>query len=497
MGSTDPTERPISSTEPSAKQPEPGPAVPDRGPRWQPSLPGIALLAAPGSLLLLGLGVFGALDLELALLCIALLVSVSAILVGRHLAAVERLRRRVEAYGHGGAEAMSGPPRSGDTVLLPGLEAALNEAAEERLQARKALETAIGSNEAVLTTLPDPLIMLDGRRRIVRLNAAASTLFGRRSTGHDLTDVLRAPALLEGVDEILAGASSRVVDFTIPGPVQRTYSARIARLPAETSDSTVAIITLHDLTSIKRAEQLRADFVANASHELRTPLSSLLGFIETLRGPAREDEEARSRFLRIMHDQALRMTRLVEDLLSLSRIEMNEHSAPTGVADLTKVLRSVASTLELPAREKSMAIRLDIAGLTPVVGDSDDLTQVFQNLIDNAIKYGREGTDVRVSGSDPTEASSKLGVEAVGVSVTNLGEGIPREHLPRLTERFYRVDKARSRQLGGTGLGLAIVKHIVNRHRGALDVTSVEGEHSTFTVVLPAAEAVQEDAAAE
>ena len=259
-------------------------------------------------------------------------------------------------------------------------------------------------------------------------------------------------------------------------------------------DGTVAILVLHDLTSVRRAEQLRADFVANASHELRTPLSSLLGFVETLRGPAVDDKDAQRRFLAIMHEQATRMAHLVEDLLSLSRIEMEEHTPPTGTADIESVLRSVTSTLDIKARDKSMTIVVEATNLPAVTGEGDELTQVFQNLIDNAIKYGRTGSTVRIEAKESGVARRRLGRPAIAVAVMDQGEGISREHLPRLTERFYRVDKARSRQLGGTGLGLAIVKHIVNRHRGALEITSNEGEGSTFTVFLPAAAAASKAA---
>ena len=464
------------------------PRGPEESPGWRPSPAAILLLAAPGIAVLAGLAVFGELAFGAALVGLFVLLGATAVLAARHLGSVRRLRHRVEAYGHDGKPQPSHFRRGADSVLLPGLEAALGEAAEERRRARRSLETATASNETILAALPDPLIMLDRRRRIVRLNAAAQELFGTASEGRDLTDVLRAPALLEAADEVLAGLSSRLVEFSIPGPLQSDFSARVERLPSETADSTVAILALHDLTSVKRAEQLRVDFVANASHELRTPLSSLLGFIETLRGPARDDEEARHRFLAIMHDQALRMTRLVEDLLSLSRIEMKEHTMPTGRTDLDRLVRSVASSLEPPASEKGMTLEVAVGPLPPVAGDQDELAQVFQNLIDNAIKYGRPGTPVRVVAGDSLEGQRRLGLPAVAISVIDRGDGIAREHLTRLTERFYRVDKARSRQLGGTGLGLAIAKHIINRHRGALDIQSAEGEGSTFTVVLPAAE---------
>ncbi|MEX2407862.1 MAG: ATP-binding protein, partial [Rhodovibrionaceae bacterium] len=220
-------------------------------------------------------------------------------------------------------------------------------------------------------------------------------------------------------------------------------------------------------------------------HELRTPLSSLLGFIETLRGPAAEDAEAQQRFLGIMEEQATRMSRLVEDLLSLSHIEMQEHSPPKGETDLGEVLRAVCEGLNIKARAKEMTLRLDIEGSPRVIGQKDELAQVFQNLIDNALKYGREGTEVTVTARAGGEAARLPGPSAV-VAVRDRGEGISREHLPRLTERFYRVDTARSRKLGGTGLGLAIVKHIVNRHRGQLMIDSQPGSGSTFTVHLPA-----------
>jgi two-component system phosphate regulon sensor histidine kinase PhoR len=247
------------------------------------------------------------------------------------------------------------------------------------------------------------------------------------------------------------------------------------------------VLALHDITQLKRAEQMRADFIANASHELRTPLATLIGFIETLRGPAREDEEARERFLAIMHEQASRMTRLVEDLLSLSRIELNEHVMPKGTVELGSLLRHLAESLELHAAERGMQIRLALpSNLPAVLGDRDELAQVFQNLVDNAIKYGRPGSEITVSADTEQRnfAGNTGSTPFVSIAVRDCGEGIAREHLSRLTERFYRVDTARSREMGGTGLGLAIVKHILNHHRGFLEVESTVGTGSVFTVFL-------------
>jgi two-component system phosphate regulon sensor histidine kinase PhoR len=345
---------------------------------------------------------------------------------------------------------------------------------------------------AVQAALPEPLLLLDSGRRVVRANDAAVQLLGDRLIDRDLAGALRHPAVLAATDAVLRGEGSRLVEFEIATPIERHLSARIAPLAPVTAEGTAAVLLLHDLTDMKRSERLRADFVANASHELRTPLASLVGFIETLRGPARDDAAARERFLSIMAEQAARMSRLVDDLLSLSRIEMNEHRAPTGEVDIGNVLRSVADTLEQRAGARGMHFAFDLPpDLPPVLGDADELTQVFQNLFDNAIKYSAAATDIEVSAfpSARTLATARAGQRsaAIAVAVKDRGPGIPRDYLPRLTERFYRVDPARSRELGGTGLGLAIVKHIVSHHRGALDIDSELGQGSVFTVHLPVA----------
>ena len=250
------------------------------------------------------------------------------------------------------------------------------------------------------------------------------------------------------------------------------------------TEGIAAIVTLHDITALKLAEQMRADFVANAGHELKTPLASLVGFIETLLGAARDDAAARERFLGIMRSEAGRMTRLVDDLLSLSRIELNEHVAPTGTVALAPLIEQVADALELRAAERGMRLSLVLPEDLPEVhGDEDELAQVFQNLIDNAIKYGKPQTEITIAAEWDSRAAANAPVR---VTVTDRGEGIPSEHLPRLTERFYRVDTARSRELGGTGLGLAIVKHILNRHRARLEISSTLGAGSAFAFRLRA-----------
>jgi two-component system phosphate regulon sensor histidine kinase PhoR len=254
-----------------------------------------------------------------------------------------------------------------------------------------------------------------------------------------------------------------------------------------------ALLAVIDITAVRRADRMRRDFVANVSHELRTPLATLSGFIETLQGPAKDDAPARDRFLGIMAQQAARMTRIVTDLLSLSKIEESELTPPSGRVDIARIVQSTIDALAPQAKAKQAAIEATLADdLPPAIGDSDQLAQVFQNLIDNAIKYGRVGGRVRVSvaRADALPAGFAPRHNAyLAFKVRDDGEGIAREHLPRLTERFYRVDAGRSRDMGGTGLGLAIVKHIVNRHRGTLDIDSEQGKGSEFAVYLPVAEA--------
>ena len=347
----------------------------------------------------------------------------------------------------------------------------------------------------MLDSVPAPLFALDRNRQVIAANAAAGKLFGGTITGRNLLAFLRHPPLLEAVEACENGGQ--------PGPVdlpenqgrsgQRRLVARLQAIRPSMAGASLMVL-LEDTTAAERALTLRRDFVANVSHELKTPIAALLGFIETLMGPARDDPLARQRFLGIMRGEAERMNRMVSELLSLSRIEMNEHQPPSGRADLGHILKTVRDSLSLKAEQRSITLVFPgLAELPTIPGDADELTQAIQNLVDNAIKYSPEQGEVRVAFrriEDPVACREKLqGLRSpkamVALSVADQGEGIPKEHIPRLTERFYRVDAARSRELGGTGLGLAIVKHIVNRHRGSLDIESEPGEGSVFTLFLP------------
>jgi two-component system phosphate regulon sensor histidine kinase PhoR len=344
----------------------------------------------------------------------------------------------------------------------------------------------------ILEAVPDPLLLVDDSGRVLFANRAMAAVAGTEAERKPVSAVLRVPAVLEAIERTSDTGESADAEFIERVPVERHYLALVTK--TEHPPQLVAVL-LHDLTALKRAEQSRADFIANVSHELRTPLAALTGFIDTLRGHAREDEVARERFLDIMSIEAQRMRRLIEDLLSLTRIELNEHVPPAGEVDIADVVRDAAAALAPLARTDSVSVVIEASPDLPAVcGDRDQLIQVFQNLIHNGIKYGRLGGHVWVTIGLPAEpaAFGRGARSMISAEVRDDGEGIPREAIPRLTERFYRVDARRSRERGGTGLGLAIVKHILNRHQGRLLIESRAGEGSRFTVLLPAATAVEE-----
>ena len=345
---------------------------------------------------------------------------------------------------------------------------------------------ALPLDASMLDGLPDPVFLVDQNLVIVDNNRAARHLLGPDALGNKLDKSLDSADVASAIEASLSGMPGSRQEVFFPYPIARNFEFIVWRLPDLTSTGPAwAMVALHDVTAAKKADQMRADFVANVSHEMRSPLSSLLGFIETLRGPARDDPEATERFLGIMEAEAQRMTRLINDLLALSKVETEEHIRPENVMELGAVLQQVAATQSVRAKERRMKIELVFPEAFPnVTGEADELTQVFQNLVANAINYGRPESAIRV---EVTPRSIIPGTKdpGVAVAVINQGEGIPPTEIPRLTERFYQADKGRSRKMGGTGLGLAIVKHIIARHRGHLDIESIPGEETTFTVYLP------------
>ncbi len=380
----------------------------------------------------------------------------------------------------------------------------------------------IGAKETELSTLrlargvaqalPEPLFILDAGGLIEHANPAAEEFIGVKALeGRHFAAALRAPNVFEAAEAATKGEPPRAVEFTTTGSVERHCRAFIAPI-GDARPVDRVLVFVRDLTSERRVEQMRADFIASASHELRTPLASLLGFIETLKGHAKDDPEARDRFLAIMQAQAERMQRLVSDLMSLSRIELHEHVPPREIVDVAALAEDVLDSLR-PVLEQSAAI-VDFenvaGGPLRVIGEHDELFQAIQNLVDNALKYGGDPAMIKIkagrglspsiaeaggdvafrAGDGPAQIAARLGVspeELIFVQVRDFGPGVERSALPRLTERFYRVSVDRSKKAGGTGLGLAIVKHIMNRHRGGLQLESRPGGGTAFNCYLPAA----------
>jgi len=335
------------------------------------------------------------------------------------------------------------------------------------------LNSVVPQPADLIHALPDPALVVDAQGIVSIANEQAAEMLESDPVGRHLSASLRVPAVLEAMKEATVGEGGTSVDYDVRVPVPRSFRAHVSCL----GPGKGALIVLRDLTREQQIERMRADFVANASHELRTPLAALSGFLETIQGAAKADQKAQERFLGLMKSQAERMRRLIDDLLSLSRIEMNEHVRPSGEVDLTQVAAHVRDVLSGMARDFGCELKLDGAGPLTVAGSRDELVQVIQNLAENALKYGSSGKLV--------EIIVRRSGDWAEVSVRDHGPGIAEQHIPRLTERFYRVNVQDSRSRGGTGLGLAIVKHIVNRHRGRLVITSELGKGSTFTMKLP------------
>ena len=393
------------------------------------------------------------------------------------------LRRRLLQLAEGDGAAV----RDGQALADDDQELALRAIARRFEAQDEGVRRAQAFLRSLIDALPDPLLTVDRRRKVIQANKSAGALFGKGIAGRDIEAVVRNPAVLQMLDGVLSGGGAGRTEFSMPAPVERELVCHVTPTH-DARQVPIVVLVFNDISDLRRTDRMRADFVANASHEIRTPLSTLAGCIETLVGPARDDPEAQGQFLEIMSQQAARMTRLVEDLLSLSRVEMNEHTLPKGKVELPILLARVVDVIS--AGDPKVRKRISITapdGLPAALGEENELEQVFQNLIVNGLKYGGGSVAVEIGVAERRLPNTSSRGSSLRIAIKDKGPGIPREHLPRLTERFYRVDTARSRQLGGTGLGLAIVKHIVNRHRGALTIESVVGEGSTFTVYLAAA----------
>ncbi len=447
--------------------------------RWRLLLASAGVIAAVPALGLLALVGSGMAAAGPALLLLVATAAAAAGLAAIWIGDLERLSETLRQ-----ASLEGGPGRAQVPPILPpvarvarGVERLARTLADRANQAGRLLR----ANEAIVDRLPDLLLILGLDGSVRRANAAA-----RAELGGDMAAVVRHPGLRAAIEQAYAKGATQSVELTLPVPVRRDVQATVLVLDPPLTGGGHAIAILSDRTRERGVERMRADFVANASHELRTPLASLIGFIDTLRGPAADDVPAQRRFLGIMAEQAERMNRLIDDLLSLSRIELTEHRPPAEQVDVGELAERIAAAFEPQVQARRIRLELRVQpGLPDVVADPDQIEQVLQNLIENAVKYGREGGGVQVDVTVATAGGRWPGQPGIVLAVADDGPGIPRAHVPRLTERFYRVDKGRSRGAGGTGLGLAIVKHIVNRHRGQLAIDSEEGRGSTFLVWLP------------
>jgi len=349
--------------------------------------------------------------------------------------------------------------------------------AAARAKSRGSSTSARRRELQIIDALDFPTILFNEDTVVIRQNTASATLVGAYPDRAALSARIRSPVILELVGRVIETGQPESVEHVERVPSERWHEVRVAPVDGRgEAGEQVFVLTFRDMTEARRMDRMRTDFVANASHELRTPLASLMGFIETMQGPARDDEAARTRFFGIMLDQAQRMARLIDDLLSLSRLELRAHVAPQGEVDLCHTVAHVVDTLRPMADELEVQIAFS-APENPVLisGDEDELIQVFSNLIENACKYGQSGKKVEIAISETTTHGAEI-------TIRDYGPGIAKEHVPRLTERFYRVDVETSRSKKGTGLGLAIVKHILTRHRARLVIRSKVGEGSTFSV---------------
>jgi two-component system, OmpR family, phosphate regulon sensor histidine kinase PhoR len=340
--------------------------------------------------------------------------------------------------------------------------------------------------EQLIAGLPGAAIVLDREGRVIAFNDAAAGIAPALQRGEPALIALRMPDLVDAIRRAAKRQEPQRVEFFERVPLDRWFEAFITPVRLSTGVDTAAdilLMTFNDLTPLRRVEEMRADFIANASHELRTPLAALLGFIETLQGTAKDDPAARAKFLSIMQGQATRMARLIDDLLSLSRIELNVHLQPNTPVDLAPIVRQVVDGLHTLARDRGVEIKVAApADTLMVLGDRDELIRALENLVENALKYGAAGKRLDIT---LARGHTRGGMPEARVAVRDYGPGIAPEHLPRLTERFYRVDVADSRAQGGTGLGLALVKHVLNRHGGRLTIDSTLGQGATFTMHLP------------
>jgi two-component system phosphate regulon sensor histidine kinase PhoR len=413
------------------------------------------------------------------LLLLALIAAGSLGLAARLARPIEEMKSAADRLRAGRLDARMPIP---DSAELAGLAEAINQLAEDLGGKVRLLEQQRNEQAAVLSSMAEGVIAVDEEQRIMSINSAAARLFGRPAVevmDRSLPEVVRNSELQKLVARALEQPGAQESEFVLFNGAERSLHAHASALIGSDGRHLGALVVLHDVTRLRQLERVRRDFVANVSHELKTPITSIKGFVETLLDGALADPPAAQRFLEIIRRQAERLGAIIEDLLALSRIEQEAERNEIALqpSAIRPVLESAIRLCEAKAAAKGIRVQLDCDGETAAPINAPLLEQAIVNLLDNAIKYSEAGREVRL---EARRAAGELGIR-----VSDQGCGIPAEHLGRIFERFYRVDKARSRQMGGTGLGLSIVKHIVQAHRGRVTVESEPGRGSTFTVLLP------------
>ncbi len=345
---------------------------------------------------------------------------------------------------------------------------------------KRRLESMIDEGRVLIDTLPDGLVLLDSKLRILRVNLTVRDMFGTKHYKNILQQIIEDPTIKSTAENVKKSWNGATVSYFRGEPYNKHFSIRIEHYPQTSSGEITLVMMLHDVTEQKKTEKMLADFVANASHEIRTPLTSLLGFIETLQTTAKDDVQTHEEFLAIMYSQAQRMAELVRMLLSLSEIERTVSTTPTEKVDMSIIIDNVVKNNRINARERNIEFALQISKYLPlIVGDSRQLEQVVENIVNNAVKYSDEGSTISISADIEKESRSLV------LAIKDQGWGIDEEHIPRLTERFYRVDAARSNKQKSVGLGLSIVKYILERHNAKLEIQSTIGKGSIFKILLP------------
>ena len=436
-----------------------------------------AILTVPAFVALFVLGMYNVVSFKQAWMLVVGMYIVHIPLIWPYIANLSALTQYVEILS---GDKRAAPPDLSFLNNMEELSSAVTMLQQSWEKRRNLLEAMVTESKILIDTLPDVLLLLDDQHRVIRTNTPAKLLFGSQQI-----TLLNEPEIRATIAEVEQTKHGKTIEYHL-AEQERDYLLRVERFPTYSPGGIALILVMHEVTEMKRTEQMFSDFVANASHEIRTPLASMMGFIETLQGPAKEDPNARDEFLKIMSEQAARMANLVKDLLSLSEIEKNVKTHPTASVNIREIAEEVVRHANWSAKERGIQIVLQTQpGLPDVIGDKNELFRVLTNLIINATKYGHANSTITVSAEVRPSVPPLVSTKAVAIAVQDEGEGIAPEHLPRLTERFYRVDKARSRSIGGTGLGLAIVRRILDRHLGTMTIESTVNKGSTFTIYLP------------